>query len=117
MTAPTRTPHAAPVDAPTASLLDLIDGDPIHATDRATVIEGILDVAAHNGGAIDPNTLRLWLTDEAGECIVYPPVIGATVYALRRAGVLVQTGWTVTTGSRSGNGGRPARCYRLARTP
>lgn len=107
------TPHAEPVDAQTAALLDLIGGDPIHATDRATIAEGIRECVRMNDGVLDPNMLRAWLRDdETGECIVYPACIGATVAALRHAGRLVEDGWVVTTGSSSGNNGRPARAYR-----
>ena len=105
---------SAPVDADTASLLALIRADRIHADDCATVVAAIQRTAAENAGTVDPNRLRVLLHNEHG-CIVHPPVIGATVSALRHRGVLEPTGWVVTEGSRSGNDGRPARTYRLRR--
>ena len=110
MTAPTRTPHAAPVDAPTASLLDLIDADPVHTDDRATVVDAVRRTAAAHGGLVDPNELRVLLHNEHG-CIVTPGVIGATIHALKRAGVLRFAGWVETTGSTTGNNGKAARAY------
>lgn len=108
---------SAPVDADTASLLALISSDRIHADDARTVVEGIVETCRHNDGVMDPNMLRAWLRDEWGGCMVYPPIIGATVQALSRKGVLKPSGWVVTTGSTSGNNGRPARSYRLTKPP
>ena len=99
-------PHAEPVDEQTASLLALIDGDPLHAEDRRTVVEAILATAADDGGRVDPNRLRNWLYED-----------GVSVASLRHKGVLEEIGWTTTTGSVSGNNGRPARIYRLVKRP
>lgn len=110
MTATTRTPHATSVDHDTASLLDLIANDRIHATDRDIVTEAIRATAAAHAGAVDMNDVRARLHNQLG-CIVHPPTIGATVNALRRTGALVEAGWTVTTGSTSGNNGKPQRAY------
>lgn len=104
---------SAPVDDRTASLLALVAGDPIHHDDRRRVIDAILDTARTDGGRVDPNRLRAALTDRHGQSLVYPPVIGAVVAALRHRGVLTEIGWTATTGSNSGNNGRPARVHRL----
>ena len=106
---------SAPVDDATASLLALVGGDRIHADDARTVVEAIRRTAAENAGTVDPNRLRRLLHNEHG-CIVHPPVIGATVAALRHRGVLEPTGWVVTEGSTSGNNGRPAPTYRLRAT-
>jgi len=103
---------SAPVDDRTASLLALVSGDPIHAEDRRRVVEAIEQVAADFNNEIDPNVLRSWLTDEHGNSTVYPNVIGAVIQALAKRGVLTPDGWVVTTGSRSGNSGRPARRWR-----
>lgn len=102
---------AKPVDAKTASLLALIAGDPIHATDRATVCDAIIATAGANHGLVDPNRLRALLTDTDGQSRVYPAVIGAVVCALRHKGVLAFAGYVDTTGSRSGNTGKLARSY------
>lgn len=107
---------SAPVDAATASLLDLIAYDPIHQRDRATVVAAVVRTAQDNGGVVDPNHLRPLLWNEHG-CTVDPHVIGATVRALSLSGALVFTGWVETTGSTSGNNGRPARAYRLTHSP
>ena len=104
---------SAPVDAHTASLLDLIDADRIHADDKATVIAAIEATAAEADGLVDPNALRRRLYNAHG-CIVHPNVIGTTVRNLARSGRLVFSHWVVTEGSTSGNDGRPARAYRLA---
>ena len=104
---------SAPVDADTASLLDLIDGDPIHERDRATVVAAILEDANTHCGELDPNRLRVLLTDERGDYRVYPAVVGATVFSLRSRGVLIPEGWTLSLDKRSGNSGKPIRTYRV----
>lgn len=111
----TPAPAWAPVDQTTASLLALIDGDPIHAADRARVINAIIATADADNDRIDPNQLRRRLTDGNGQSTVYPATTGATVNALAVRGVLVSIGWTTTEGSTSGNNGRPARVRRLDR--
>lgn len=108
----TATIPSAPVDATTASLLDLIDADPIHADDKATVTAAIEATAADADGLVDPNALRRRLYNEHG-CIVTPNVIGTTVRNLCQSGRLVFSHWVVTEGSTSGNNGRPAKAYRL----
>lgn len=110
-------PHAEPVDADTASLLALIDGDPLHAWDRALVIQAIAATAKANAGEVCPNRLRALLTDGEGKSIPNPNVIGAVIAGLRHKGVLVEIGWRATTDSRSGNTGKPARVHRLNRRP
>lgn len=102
-----------PVDERTQSLLELVHGDRIHTDDRERVVAAIIASAEAAGGVVDPNDLRGRLYDDRGECLVYPAVIGTTVNGLRGRGALVHIGWTVTTGSFSGNNGRPARVYRL----
>ena len=113
MTATSPAPISRPVDARTASLLALIHGDPVHAADRARVVDAIVETAGANYGLVDPNVLRLRLQDADGDSLVYPAVVGAVVAALRHRGVLKPAGWVVTTGSQSGNNGRPAMSYWL----
>jgi hypothetical protein len=109
---------SAPVDSTTASLLALIGADRIHARDCQTVIEGVLETCRMNDGLMDPNMLRAWLFDEeTGQCIVHPPTIGATIAALRHAGVLEPVGYVPTERSLSRNNGRPARTYVLRHAP
>ena len=110
-------PHAEPVDEQTASLLALIDGDPIHAADRAVIVEAILRAAAENAGEVCPNRLRALLTDDRGNSRVFPNVIGSVIFSLRKRGVLVEIGWRTTTDSKSGNSGKPARVHRLVKRP
>ena len=102
---------SAPVDAQTASLLELIASDRIHADDAARVVAAIVRTAQDNDGTVDPNALRALLWNEHG-CIVKPPVIGATISALRHARTLEPAGWVPTEGSTTGNNGRPACVYR-----
>jgi len=110
MTAPTRTPVAGPVDSATAADLALIDADPLHASDRATVVAAVRRTASEHGGLVDPNALRVLLANEHGSTVT-PGCIGATICALKRAGVLRFAGWVETTGSRTRNNGKQARAY------
>jgi hypothetical protein len=108
----TATPHAAPVDADTASLLALVEGDPVHERDRAVILAAIIQTARDHSGIVDPNALRALLTNEHGT-VVYPAVIGAVIASLRHRGVLREAGWVITKGSRSRNGGKPQRRWAL----
>ena len=100
---------SAPIDAETADTLRLLNIDPSHRTDRQIILDAIETVAARNGGDVDPNELRAEVSGQ-----VEPHTIGATIYALKCAKRLIPTGWTVTTGSTTGNNGKPCRTYRLA---
>ena len=102
---------SAPVDQPTQDTLALMRLDPRHNTDRQIICDVIETVAARGGGDVDPNVLRGELTG-----LVQPNVIGSTINSLARSGHLVATGWTVTTGSTSGNSGKPCRTYRLVKS-
>ena len=103
---------SAPVDQQTADTLGLIAGDRVHRTDRQIILDAIETVAARNGGDVDPNELRAEVHG-----LVQPNVIGATIQGLVKTGHLEVIGWTVTTGSASGNNGRPCRVHRLVHLP
>ena len=99
--------YAAGVDPATQSLLDLIDGDPIHARDREAVIDAIR-AAVRSDGTVCGNDWRGLIPTW-----VYPRVIGATVNALGRAGVLQSTGeWRISDDLAGRNSGKPVRVYR-----
>lgn len=100
------------IDDETAAILRLVHGDRIHERDRAEVVRAIVAAAEDDDGLVDPGEVRLRLSGRA-----YPRVVGATYAALRRAGVLVPVGWTISTDVSGGNAGRPARTYRLAFVP
>lgn len=97
---------AASVDANTQAVLELIDGDPIHARDRAVIVEAILEDARTHGGRIDPNRVRPALSN------VYPRCIGSTYRALCTLGVIRVDGWAVNGDHSGRNAGRPMRLYR-----
>lgn len=99
---------SAPVDAATQDTLNLMHADRVHRTDRDIIIDAIETVAARNGGTVDPNELRRMI-----DGLVYPKTIGSTINGLARSGRLTMTGWTITTGSATGNDGKPARVYYL----
>ena len=101
---------SSPVDSLTADTLALIAGDPIHSRDRELIVRAVHAEAAENAGEIDPNRLRARLTGEHG-LMVTPCMVGPTIQALCKAGVIRKAGYVITTGSTSGNSGRPAPCY------
>ncbi len=103
---------SAPVDDGTASLLALLNGDPIHDGDRQRICQAIRDTALTNNGRVNPNVVRRRLTYN-GALMVYPRIVGAVYHSLARAGVLVPDGWTVSDDRSGGNRGKPARLYRL----
>ena len=95
------------VDDNTAALLRLIDGDPVHARDREAVVDAIR-VAVRPDGTVCGNDWRGLIP-----AWVYPRVIGATVSALARQGVLRPTGdWVVSDDVAGRNRGKPAKIYR-----
>lgn len=100
---------SAAIDPTTADTLSLMQIDPVHRTDRDIILDAIETVAARHGGTVDPNELRRELHG-----LVYPKTIGATIQGLAKQGHLKPAGWTVTTGSTSGNNGRPCRIWEVA---
>lgn len=99
--------YADGVDPNTAALLDLMDGDPIHARDREAVIDAIR-AAVRPDGTVCGNDWRGLIPQW-----VYPRVIGATVHALGRHGVLQATGdWAISDDTAGKNSGKPVRVYR-----
>lgn len=98
---------SAPVDTDTTDTLALMRLDPRHNTDRQIIAAAVEMVAEANDGIVDPNELRSLVTGR-----VQPNVIGAVVQGLAKRGVLEPHGFTVTTGSTSGNNGRPCRVWR-----
>lgn len=100
---------SGPVDDYTRSILELIDGDPIHEDDRAAIVRAIFDAADAADGEIDPNIVRPHIPTW-----VQPRVVGATYNALATRGVIAWTGeWVTSDDSRGRNSGKPARLYRL----
>jgi hypothetical protein len=97
----------------TLAILDLINGDPIHANDRRRIVEAILGDARRHAGDVDPGRVREDLTNEWG-LTVYSRVLSATYQALTRRGVLTFRCWVDNTDVTGGNAGKPARAYTLA---
>lgn len=107
-------PHRSITDE-TASILALMNGDPIHRSDRERIVQAILYVANHSAGIVDPNKVRTRLTAPSGDLLVYPRLMGAVYRQLAQAGVLAPAGWIVNEDRHGRNAGRPMRCYRLRR--
>jgi hypothetical protein len=104
----TRLP-SRPVDAGTADILKLIDGDPLHESDRAAVVQAIFATADEHGGEINPNIVRPRIPTW-----VQPRVVGATYNSLAARGLIAWTGeWVTSDDARGRNSGKPARLYRL----
>lgn len=100
-------PYAAGVDPDTQALLDLMSGDPIHARDREAVVDAIR-AAVRGDGTVCGNDWRGLIPTW-----VYPRVIGATVNALTKAGILRPTGeWRISDDLAGRNSGKPVRVYR-----
>ena len=103
---------SSPVDSRTAATLALIVGDPLHAADRELIVRAVHAEADEHAGVVDPNRLRARLTGEHG-LVVTPCMVGPTIQALCKAGVIEAHGWTVNTDSHGRNVGKPARVWRL----
>lgn len=100
----------------TAAILALMDGDPIHQSDRQRIVEAILYAANHSAGVVDPNLVRTRLVNGQGALTVYPRLMGAVYRQLTVRGVLVKAGWLVNEDSHGRNAGRPMPRYRLVRS-
>jgi hypothetical protein len=97
----------APADREKDAVLALISGDLVHARDRAAVVKAIA-ASVRPDGTTDANTWRPLIPP-----YVYSRVIGATVNALMKAGVLVPTGqWVISDDRKGRNSGRPMRVLR-----
>lgn len=96
-----------PADRERDAVLALIAGDPKNARSRSAVVEAI-------AASVDPDgctCANLWRP--LIPSWVYHRVVGATVNALTKAGVLVPTGeWVVSDDTHGRNSGRPMRRYR-----
>lgn len=89
------------------AILALIAGDPLHARDREAIVSAIRD-SVDQQGMTSSNHWRPLIP-----AFVYPRVVGATVNALTKAGVLVPTGeWLTSNDVHGRNSGRPVRLYR-----
>lgn len=95
------------VDDDTARLLDLIAGNSDHEKDREAIVRAIR-ASVRPDGTVCGNDWRPRIPRW-----VDPRVVGATVHALSRAGVLVATGsWAVSDDTCGRNSGKPTRIYR-----
>lgn len=93
---------------PKDDVLDLIAGDHLHANDRAAVIHAIR-TSVRPDGLVSANDWRPHMPTW-----VYHRVVGATVHALIKHGVLEVTGrWEPSTDTKGRNNGKPTRVYRL----
>ena len=97
------------VDERTGDLLDLIADCWTHEAQRTAVEHTILQVAADNGGAVDPNVVRRRIPTW-----VQPQVVGPTYRAMCKAGILQPDGWVISDDRQGRNSGKPARTYRRA---
>lgn len=93
-------------------LLDLVATDTTN-TDRARSEAAIRADAAAHGGLVDPNRVRVALTDGNGDLTVRPRVLAATYSALARMGVLVAAGRVASTDLRSRNRHHDLTAWRL----
>lgn len=94
------------------AVLALICGDPLHARDRAAVVDAIRR-SVRADGTCSSNDWRPLIPSH-----VYPAVIGAVVAALARADVLLPTdAWVMSTDVKSRNGNKPTRIWRWREPP
>ena len=99
--------YAAGPDPHTQAVLALIAGDPVHDRDREAIVDAIR-ASVDYAGITSSNHWRPLIPTW-----VYPKVVGATVNALTKAGVLVKTGqWLISNDVHGRNSGRPTMTYR-----
>lgn len=99
--------YATGPDPHTAAVLALIAGDPVHDRDREAIVAAIRASVDHNGVTSSNHWRPLIPT------WVFPNVVGATVNALTRTGVLVKTGqWLISDDVHGRNSGRPVMTYQ-----
>lgn len=104
------TPTWSAVDDNTADLLDLIaeqnPATPQERDEYPIFLDVLRQVASANDGFIDQNRTRPILRGQIKHCRT-----GPFFHRACREGLIRAEGWTVTTRSPSGNGGKPARSY------
>lgn len=97
-----------------ASLLDLLDADPIHANDRARIQAAIVADGKAHDGRVDANRVRRSLTNSGGHLDVYPRTVGPTYNGMVRRGLLKPLGYIDENKDAAGrNKGKPAMAYEL----
>ena len=106
-------PEWSAVDDETADLLSLVAIGPISTGTAEREWTYFLDALAsaslrRGDDLIHPNDLR-----ELTRGVVAPQRVGAFVSKAARAGLIVADGWDVSNDHEGGNGGKPARRYRL----
>jgi hypothetical protein len=85
---------------------------PLADHDRRTITAAVLADAQAHDGVVDPNRVRVALSNEHG-LTVHPQALSATYSALARRGVLRSLGWIGTNDDKaSGNAGRPMRLWQ-----
>lgn len=101
-------------DPAQTSLLDLLDRDPIHATDADRIKAAIIADGKAHGGRVDQNRVRKVLTNSGGHLDVYPRCVGPAYHALYRKGLISPLGYIDENHDRAGrNFGKPAMGYEL----
>ena len=100
--------YATGPDPRTLAILALINGDPCHDRDREAIVDAIR-AAVRPDGTLSGNDWRPLIPSWC-----FPNVVGATVNAMAKAGVLIPTGdWDISTDTAGRNSGRPCRRYRF----
>lgn len=105
-----RTPIAREVD----SIIEAMNGDPVHARDRRTIVTAIIAEAHASGGRVDPNRLRARLVNEHGRLTVYPRLLPAVIGGLVARRVLLPDGHVRSTDRVGRNTNKLLPKYRLA---
>lgn len=90
----------------------LVDGDPVHARDRAAVIGAVREAARLNGDRISRNDIAPLIP-----AWVFPNVVGAVISALRSKRVLTwaEKRWATSDDINGGNAGKLCRIYEFHR--
>lgn len=110
----TRTAEKLAVEALSRSLSRYAgQGKESLAQDRAIFVSAIHRTAKANGGFVNANLLRPFLTDDEGNFVIDPQSFSSMHNALISYGNLVIIGQVPSTDARAGNKGKLINHYRL----
>ncbi len=106
-------PDSGGLDPTTRHILDLLNGDPLHDADRERILAAVHAEGVASGGLVDPNRVRIRLSDDRGNLVVNPRVLSGFYHRLAHIGYLTPAGRVRNTSR--GNGNKETTTWRLAR--
>lgn len=109
---------SAPIEGETIATVDAVARGSVIDDDWLAFVAACESVAEAHDGAVDPNNVRLYLTDWWGDLIIRPRRLSAFYNrAAGKSGFLDFSHWGINGDHKGRNAGRPARIYKIRVSP